>query len=70
MSFMSRLFIQVCLLAGSFLAALPALAQDDADIAKQLANPVASLISVPIQANYDDDFGLYQCTACHPDIAQ
>ena len=24
----------------------------------QLANPVASLISVPIQANYDDNFGL------------
>jgi hypothetical protein len=51
-------FVQLCLILVSLPAALPAFAQDDADIAKQLANPVASLISVPIQANYDDDFGL------------
>ena len=51
-------FSHSCLIAFTFLGASAVFAQDDADIAKQLANPVASLISVPIQANYDDNFGL------------
>jgi hypothetical protein len=47
-----------CALVLAAVLATPALAQQDsAELAKKLSNPVAALISVPFQLNYDHDIG-------------
>ena len=47
----------LCAVAAMLLAGTPAQAQSDEELAKKLSNPVAAMISVPLQYNYDQRFG-------------
>jgi hypothetical protein len=54
----TALRICICIIAmNPLLATAQSNATDEDDLAKQLANPISSLISVPIQFNYDQNIG-------------
>jgi hypothetical protein len=65
MNYIPQIILLICLIAG--FVSFPAIAQeklsaDPAELAKKLANPVASLISLPFQNNMDLGIGNFNGT--------
>jgi hypothetical protein len=54
---MNRLTLAATTAAALAAPSLVQAQESDAELAKKLSNPVASLISVPLQFNYDEGFG-------------
>jgi len=58
---MKKAILNMMLTVIGLIMAIPVLAQNDDETverAKKLANPIANLISVPVQYNYDEYSGL------------
>ncbi len=49
--------ISTTIITLSMLTTSSLFAVDDTEVAKKLANPIAAMISVPFQFNYDSDIG-------------
>jgi hypothetical protein len=54
---LKSVLLAMMVIGAVFAGAMKAEADEEEELAKKLANPVASLISVPLQYNYDENFG-------------
>jgi len=58
----------VLVLCGSCFAVGAVYAQDEADLAKTIQNPLASMVTLPIQVNWNQGIGDYDRTAMNMNI--